>query len=190
MKKIMILGLVLLLVFSMAACQKQTVETPEDQTPTPQDPPQNVVVDPSPEGEKEEITIYYINNEYIATGDESLEKAIPVTKEVVIGEKAIEEVILEELQKEPEDEKLSTAIGNIKVLSVETAENTAFVNLSGEKLSGGSLDETMILTQLILSLTELPGIEQIQIYVDGRVRETLMSHYEIMEPLTREDIGY
>lgn len=185
----MILGLIFLLIFSMAAC-KQTAEPPEEQTPVTQDPPQNVVVDPNPVGEKEEITIYYINNDYIATGNESLEKAIPVKKEVVIGEKSIEEVVLEELQKNPEDEKLSTAMGIIKVLSVETAENTAFVNLSGEKLRGGSLDETMILTQLILSLTELPGIEQVQIYVDGSVRETLMSHYEIMEPLTREDIGY
>ncbi len=186
MKKIMILSLVIVLLLSFAACTRQG--QPVD--PDPQEPGDNVVVDPNPPGETVEVTIYYMNYDYIVTGDESLEKAIPVTREVVVGEKSVEEIIVQELQIEPEEEELTSALTGLKVLSVETAANTAYVNFSSERLSGGSLEETSVLTQLVLSLTELPEIDEVQIYVDGSVRETLMSHYEIMEPITREDLGY
>lgn len=185
MKKTMILLMIVVLALSMAACGRQPVDPPKDKNNE-----ENVIVDPKPEGEKVEVTLYYMNNKYIETGDESLEKAIPVKREVLVGEKPVEEVILAELQKQPEEENLSTALEAIKVLSVETAENTAYVNLAEEHLAGGSLQETSILTQMILSLTELEGIDQVQIYVEGSVRETLMSHYFIQEPLTREDMGY
>ncbi|GAB6086272.1 GerMN domain-containing protein [Alkaliphilus crotonatoxidans] len=185
MKRTITILLIAIMALSLAACGRQPVETPQDP-----DKDQDIIIDPKPEGEKVEVTLYYMNEEYIATGDESLEKAIAVKREVLVGEKPLEEVVLAELQKQPQEEGITTSLEEIKVLSVETAENTAYVNLAGDKLHGGSLQETSILTQMILSLTELEGIEQVQIYVDGSVRETLMSHYFIQEPLTRKDIGY
>lgn len=181
-KRFLFLGLAIL-ILSLMACQK-TPDTPLDQ------PGEDQIIDPNPEGEAVDVTLYYINEEYIISGDESLGIAIPVETQVIVGKKPLEEAVLEALQKEPEDEKLETFLQSIKILSVETAENTAYVNISGENLSGGSLQETGILTQIILTLTELPGIEQVQFYVDGGVRETLMSHYFIQEPLTRESIGF
>lgn len=178
MKKIVVLFLVIVAMFTLAACGKQ-VKTPED--------PNNGVVDPSPQGEKVEVTLYYMNQEYIITGNEALEKIIPVKKDVMVGEKPIEEAIISELLKKPEDSKLSTALENLKVLSVETAENTAYINFSSDKLYGGSLQEMGVIAQVVMSLTELPGIEKVQFLVDGSVRETLMGHDIILEPLTRED---
>ncbi len=182
MKKILIVSLVLIVVLAFSACVNREVKAPNGE-----EPGGNVVVDPDPKDDKVEVTLYFMNEQYILTGDETLEKAIAITREVVIGEKTVEEVILEELQKRPEEENLTTSMENIKVLGVEVKENTAYVNLSSEELHGGSLEETSILTQMVLSLTELPEIDEVQIYVDGTVRETLMSHYEIMEPLSRKD---
>ena len=178
MKKIVVLFLIVISLFTLAACGKQ-VKTPED--------PNNGVVDPNPQGEKVEVTLYYMNQEYIITGNESLEKLISLKREVTVGEKPIEEVLMAELQKKPEDNKLSTALDTIKVLSVETAENTAYVNFSSDKLYGGSLQEMAIISQVVMTLTELPGIEQVQFLVDGSIRETLMGHDIILEPIKRED---
>ncbi len=140
------------------------------------------------EEELETIKLYYVNQEYVKTGDESLEKLIPVEKKVDLKEKKLEEVILEELKKSPEDKKLSTSLGKLDVLEVKVSDNTAYVDFSSKNLNGGSLEETLILQQVVFSLTELQRIDQVQILVDGSKQETLMGHIDIMEPLKRTDI--
>lgn len=85
-----------------------------------------------PEAKEVEITLYYSNNEHIITGDESLDKILPVKKSVLVGEKSIEEIVVSELQIEPEDEGLTTNLADLNILSVETVENTVHVNVSGE----------------------------------------------------------
>ncbi len=40
----------------------------------------NQVVEPTPKTDSEEVILYFANNEYINTGDESLEKLIPEKK--------------------------------------------------------------------------------------------------------------
>ncbi len=181
MKKAAVLFLLMVSLFALAACGKQ-VKTPDD--------PNNGVIDPEPQDEIVEVTLYYMNQEYIMTGNEELEKLISIKKEVAIGEKPIEEVVIAELQKKPEDDKLSSSLEGLKVLSVETAENTAYVNFSSDKLSGGSLQEMGVIAQVVMSLTELPGIEQVQFLVDGSVRESLMGHAIIQEPIGREDTSF
>ena len=51
---------------------------------------------------------------------------------------------------QPEDDNLSTS-SNLEILTVERAENTAYVNISSDNLSGGSLTETLVLQQLVFS---------------------------------------
>ena len=148
----------------------------------------NTIVDPNPEGESVTVKLYFANREYIMTGDDNLDRIIAVEREVRIKEKPIEEVILGELKNKPEDEQLTTIVEKLKILSVETVEDTAYVNLSGENLHGGSLEESLILQQIVLSLTELDRVEQVQFLVDGSKRETLMGHILIEEPLKRSDI--
>lgn len=184
-KKITLFLLAVIMVFTLAACNTKTPTEIDDGDNTGNG---NTVVDPAPEGETTTVKLYFANQEYIMTGDESLDHTIEVEREVKIGEKPIEEVILEELKKKPEDEKLSTMMEKIKVLSVETAEGTAYVNLSSENLFGGSLEEALILNQIVFSLTELEGVEQVQFLVDGSKRESLMGHTVIEEPLKRPDV--
>ncbi|MGI6751524.1 MAG: GerMN domain-containing protein [Anaerovoracaceae bacterium] len=133
-----------------------------------------------------EITLYYVNNEYIMSGSESLETILPVKKMVAIGDDSIEELVVSELQSDPDEEGLSTALSDIEILGVETIDSLVYVNISSENLSGSSLTESLLLQQLIYSLTEIPGIEAVQVLVDGEVTESLMGHILIEEPLTRE----
>ncbi|ABR46935.1 spore germination protein-like protein [Alkaliphilus metalliredigens QYMF] len=185
MKRIFIILSIVLLVITLGACAQRTVEEP------PTDDPNNgdVVVDPDPQGETQLVTLYFMNQEYVLTGDADLDMVIPVEREVIFGEKPLEEVVVAELQKAPEDEDLTTVLENISVLSVERVDEIAYVNLSSENLSGGSMTEVGLLQQVIMTLTELENVEQVQFLVDGSKRESLMGHFLIEEPIGREDMG-
>lgn len=184
--------LVMAMIVTLGACGRRSVENPPpvENGEVEENGNGDVVVDPEPEVEEIEVTLYFVNHEYVMTGDDSLERIIPVEKTVTAGERPLEEIILAELQKEPQDEELATALENIRILSVETAENIAYVNLSSEQLSGGSMQESLVLQQIVYSLLELENIQGVQILVDGSKRETLMGHIFIEEPLTREDIEF
>lgn len=189
--KIGLITLIIMMMVTMIGCSQKPIETPAPLTGTENNVEEgDVVVDPEPEGEVVQVTLYFANEEYIITGNETLKKVLPVEKEVTVGEKSLEAVILAEIQKKPEGEKLSTTLENIKILSVDTAENIAYVNLAGDRLSGGSLQEDLVLHQIIYSLTELGDIDAVQLLVDGSKRETLMGHIFIEEPLKRQDLGY
>lgn len=190
--KISLIILILcLLLVTIIGCSKNRVDPPE----TINDPPNSqeegdMVIDPEPEGQVVDIVLYFVNEEYVLTGSDKLKKILPIEREVTVGEKSLESIVLSELQKKPDDPNMSTVLENIKILSVDTAENIAYVNLSGEKLSGGSLQEDLVLHQIVYSLTELKDIEAVQILVDGSKRETLMGHFLIEEPLKRQELGY
>ena len=175
------------MIFTLAACRPKV--PPENENNGDNNAVEdNTIIEPNPEDEMVTVKLYFANQEYIITGDENLDRIIAVEREIKPEKKSIEEVILEELKNEPEDEQLTTIVEKINVLSVETVGDMVFVNLSGENLHGGSLEESLILQQIVLSLTELERIEQVQILVDGGKRETLMGHRLIEEPLKRADI--
>ncbi len=182
-KKISLFLLAVIMIFTLAACKADPIVEEENDNGN-----NTNVEEPAPE-EKETTTInlYFANQEYIMTGDESLDHVIEVKREVELGEKSVEEVVLEELKKKPEDENLVTIVEKIKVLDVETKENIAYVNLSSENLNGGSMEEMLILNQIVFSLTDIEGVEGVQFLVDGQKRETLMGHTVIEEPIKRPD---
>ncbi|MDI9476491.1 MAG: GerMN domain-containing protein [Natronincolaceae bacterium] len=188
MKKLILFLLVVAMIFTLAACKPKAPTEDKNGTGNENPAGDNIIVDPNPEGEVVTIKLYFANQEYIMTGDSNLDQIIAIEREVKVKEKPIEEVILEELRNKPEDKGLATIAERIKVLSVETAEGTAYVNLSGENLHGGSLEESLLLQQIVFSLTELEKIDRVQFLVDGSKRETLMGHILIEEPLKRPDI--
>src|SRR5690606_26893905 len=115
----------------------------------------NQVVEPTPKTDSEEVILYFANNEYINTGDESLEKLIPEKRIVEYGDISLEEVIVKELMKGPKKDNLSTVIPtSIKLLGVEVSNGTAFVNFSQEGLFGGSMEEYFTVNQIVGSLLE------------------------------------
>lgn len=186
--RLFVLALAVILIF--AACTPQQSPGKNIEDPSEVEEPKQEEDDPIAEEENTTIKLYYVNNDYVNAGDESLDKVIPVEKEVVLEGKKVEELIIEELQKSPKDEKLSTSLEKLNITSVEIKGDTAFVNFSSENLYGSSLEETLVLHQIVFSLTELPDVEQVQILVDGEKQETLMGHMEITNPLKRSDISF
>ena len=190
MKKYMGVLLLLLIIFTLGAC------APKDEvgeTPTPvEDPIENEdignekeeVVDPTPERESKEVTLYFANGEYIETGDESLEKLVEEKRLVEYGDISLEERVVRELMKGPENtEKASTVIpSTVKLLGVEVADGTAYVNFAQEGMYGASMQETFTINQIVASLLDLDSVDRVQFLIDGKKAETLMGHYSIEEP--------
>ncbi|CCQ93211.1 Spore germination protein-like protein [[Clostridium] ultunense Esp] len=191
MKKIIALFLLFLMVFSLAACTKSN--TPSDDNDIVDENPQDTVeedddeiVEPTPSTDEVEVTLYFANKEYVETGDESLEKLIPEKRTVEYGDISLEERIVKELMKGPNSDKLSTVIpSNVKLLGVEVADGTAFVNFAEEGLYGGSMQEDFTIAQIVNSLVELDSVERVQFLIDGQKAETLMGHIEISEPFEK-----
>ncbi len=131
-----------------------------------------------------EVTLYFANKEYIDTGNEDLDKLIPEKRILEYGDIPLEEVIVSELMKNPDNKNLSSAIpGTAKLLSVEVSDGTAFVDFSSDGMSGGSLQEFFTINQIVASLLELEDIDQVQFLLDGEKAESLMGHFTVDEPL-------
>lgn len=198
MKKTFTMFLIIVLAFSLVACSSKEEPTNEsndniieengdndiiDKVEEDDTEEKNQVVEPTPKTDSEEVILYFANNEYINTGDESLEKLIPEKRIVEYGDISLEEVIVKELMKGPKKNNLSTVIPtSIKLLGVEVSNGTAFVNFSQEGLFGGSMEEYFTVNQIVGSLLELNNIDRVQFLIDGEKAESLMGHFDISEP--------
>src|SRR5699024_1003591 len=144
---------------------------------------ENNVVEPAPETKEKEITLYFVNKDYIDTGDESLEKLIGEKRVIKFDSTPLEEAVVKELIEGAKNPKLSTVIpSNAQLINVEVADKTAFVNFAQEGLFGGSMQEIFTLNQIIKSLLELDSVDKVQFLIDGKKAESLMGHYNISQP--------
>lgn len=133
----------------------------------------------------EEVNLYFVNKDYVETGDESLEKLIPEKRIIEYKDITLEEAIVRELIKGPESISLSTGIPpNIELIDVKVSDEIISVNLAQESLHGGSMEEQLTLNQIIKTLLELDNVNKIQFLVNGEKVETLMDHFDISEPFT------
>lgn len=195
MKKILMMFLLVLMSVSLIAC------TPEDSKgeDITEDNPivekedeegsgsSEEIVDPSPKTDSQEVVLYFSNKKYVETGDESLDRLLTETRLVEYGDISLEEAIVKELIKGAESEELATSIpSTAKLLGVETSNNIAFVNFSRDGLFGGSLQEGFTISQIVNSLLELDSVDQVQFLVDGEKTESLMGHFDAMEPFTSQ----
>lgn len=192
MKKVTAICLLIIMALSLVACSKPNLPTnegemveekPVETTEVEENEDDEDIIEPTPNSNEMEVTLYFANRAYIESGDESLEKLIPERKMVQYGDISLEETIVRELMKGPESDELNTVIpSNVELIGVEVADGTAFVNFSSEGLYGSSMQEEFTISQIVNSLVELEGIERVQFLVDGQKVETLMGHIEITEP--------
>ncbi|MDR5659282.1 GerMN domain-containing protein [Serpentinicella sp. ANB-PHB4] len=170
--------------------QSKTIDTTTEmsQPSEPKQPtqPKQPTKPASTTEQKQNVTLYYINEKYVSTGDESLEKTVSVKKALNPGTKSIELALLNELRKHPSNG--ITTMSNLEILNANASNKIANVNISSKNLEGASLDERLIITQIVYTLTELSNVNSVQILVDGNKRETLMGHINIQNPLTRKDL--
>ncbi len=182
--------MIFVLTISLAACKKEeappTTNDPVVENPAEEPSKGDEVVDPTPAIDYEEVTLYFVNDKYIETGDESLEKLIPENRKIELGNFSLEESIVRALMAGPESEGVSTVIpSSAKLIGVEVADGTAFVNFAREGMFGGSLQETYTINQIVASLTELDNVDRVQFLIDGQKGDSLMGHYGLEEPFDK-----
>ena len=72
---------------------------------------------------------------------------------------------------------------DINILSVQVDENTAFANFANQNLNGGTLEETLFISQVVKTLMEFPQVKKVKFLIEGETAETLMGHIDISKPL-------
>ncbi len=127
-----------------------------------------------------ELTLYF--------SDDQAMYLLPEQRKVTIGEgESIEEAVVRELIKGPSGAGLKRTIPpETSLLSLSTENGVAGVNFSKgiqDSRYGGSAGESMLIYSIVNSLTELPGINQVQILVEGKKIESLYGHIGAAEPL-------
>ncbi len=187
MKKIMMLLMIMVLSIGLVACK---TEAPIDSEPDPvvEEPVDEPVVEEEPTipNESKEVTLYFANEEYIQTGNESLEKMIPEKRTIDIKDISIEEAVIKELMNGPKSDGVRTVIpATATILGVEVTDGTAFVDFAREGLNGGSLEETYTINQIVASLIELDTVDRVQFLIDGEIGDSLMGHYSIDKPFEK-----
>lgn len=170
----LVLGLVVVLAFSipLAGCAKK-------QTPVP-----------APEKKPEtkpaltEITVYY------DASTESAYRVAPEKREVTPGDLPMK--AMQELVKGPTSGSGLKPIlpPDTTVLSVDVKDGIAYPNFEKDfpkKLNVGSGYEAVVVAAIVNTLTELEGIDKVQILVDGKKVDTLAGHVAIDKPLERNE---
>lgn len=141
-----------------------------------------------PEDQTYQITLFFANEKYIATGDESLEKFMVYQSELTSRPGDVYLDALELLKNPPEEGYGTVITDSIKFNDVYLKDgDTAVVDLDSNGLNGGSLDETFLISQIVDTLVNtFSEIKQVQFFVDGEAAESLMGHVDASEPFTKD----
>jgi len=151
-----------------------------------------------PAKEKQEVKLYYASKAYEETGDETLPKLLEETRTIEVEADGNVGIAMLEALKKPEGSDAGTAVKeDIVFLDVRSSEEddiTVIVDISGEGLSGGSLEETLFIDQVVKTILNNPAYftsetktpEQVQFLVDGQITESLMGHIDASQPFTKD----
>ncbi|MBN2395837.1 MAG: GerMN domain-containing protein [Candidatus Atribacteria bacterium] len=149
----------------------------------PEDREEPSIEEVEPEAfEKVEIPLYF--------SDEDARHLIPEYREMEKRSDLVKNTIVE-LIKGPSNQNLYPTIPNTtKVNALYVQEGIAYIDLSSEVVRdhpGGSTGELLTIYSLVLTLTSFPGIDKVQILIDGNSGETLVGHVDISVPLERDE---
>lgn len=168
-RKIVTISMSILFIFVLASCQKYDVISEESSNYPP--------INPLPE-DKLEIILYYPNDE--------MEFLLPEIRVISKTNKKIEELVVAELLKGTTKKSLKTIIStNVKLLSIDIIDETAYVSLSSNILDReySEKEEAFVVYSIVNTLASIQGVEKVQIFVDGKSKDVLYKHYSIREPL-------
>jgi spore germination protein GerM len=134
-----------------------------------------------------EVTLFFANEAYVASGDESLEKFMVYQTEVTSKPEEAYKNALEMLKTSPDEGYSTVVTDQIKFNKVYLDGDTAVVDLSSGGLNGGSLQETYLISQIVDTLlNSFKEVKQVQFLVDGKAAETLMGHVGTADPFTKD----
>jgi len=129
------------------------------------------------------ITLYF--------GDKEALEVIPERREVLRKNEPLEVIVLRELIKGPSTpEGRPTLPAETKLISVDVVDRIAYANFSRELVTqhpGGSTGERMTVLSIVYTLTELPGIEKVQLLLEGEKKEAMFGHGTTIDPIGRPE---
>lgn len=131
------------------------------------------------------LTLYF--------ADFQAQHVVPEQREVADGTlEQLATLAVEGLIDGPRDRFLRPTIPNdSRLLGLTVADGKVVLDFSTEFRTnhpGGSAGETMTLDSIVLTLTDLPGIELVRILVEGQELDSLSGHIYLGEPLSRGPI--
>lgn len=135
--------------------------------------------------------LYFANDAYAQTGDESLEHLIRVADYKFKCQEGRQYFYLIDVALRKVPEGLTGGVtcidDKIAVNDVQVKDGTATVDLASGKMNSGSLTEAFVIGQIVNSLLgSFEEIDQVQFLVDGEKAESLMGHFDVRGPFTRE----
>ncbi len=135
------------------------------------------------------VTLYFANDEYVQTGDDSLEQMVVLKDYKLESEEGNQYMVLVDSALRNAAKEVEGAdtliVDKIVFNKVSVDGGIATVDLAGATLNGGSLEETYVISQIVESLiASFEEIDSVQFLVDGKKAETLMGHFDVSTPFT------
>ena len=126
------------------------------------------------------VTLYFSNK----TGDSLIKQTMEL---VCDSSYAMERIVLNQLIQGPEDDRcIATLPSDLKVFGVSVKDGTCYVNLDKNFLTETMDMEAYIpVYSIVNSLAELPGVQRVQILVDGESDVMFQDVISLKEPLER-----
>lgn len=132
------------------------------------------------EQEEYSIVLYYVNDAYVETGDESLEPLVVTEGTLNIESSLIEERYQQtlELLSQPVD-GADTMFRQGMVHGVTVSDGLAVVDFDSNMMYGGSMEESFLIEQVVRTLIKsFDDVERVAFTVDGEEVDSLMGHLE------------
>lgn len=135
--------------------------------------------------------LYFANEEYVETGNEEIDRMIRMDDFNFQCEEGRQYFYLINVALRTVPEELTgadTCIDDkIVVNDVIVEDGIATVDLASGKMNGGSLTEAFVISQIVESLfASFEEVNRVQFLVDGKKAESLMGHFDVRGPFTRE----
>lgn len=144
---------------------------------------------PAPVEEKASVTLYFANRAYLQSGDESLPHLVAEKRRLDLAGTDEASAAVRALQATPASKGAARVIKeDLQILGVKVDRGVAYVDFARANLSGGSLQEMLLIQGVVRTLTGLPGVKAVQFLIDGRPTDTLMGHLSADKPLTAADV--
>ena len=145
-------------------------------------PLEEIKKEPPLVSEETEIVLYF--------ADDDAECLLPELRTIKKTNEIAKQAILE-LIKGPTASGLYPTIPPATTINaLYISDGIAYADLSRELIKnhpGGSAGELLTAYSIVFTLTSFPGIDKVQILVDGSSKDTLVGHLDVSMPLERDE---
>ncbi len=135
------------------------------------------------------LTLYFANPAYVASGDEAIPHLVTEARPAPPTADPAAAALRELLEVGPRAGGVAVAPPGLRARVTGVADGVVTVDFDREGLAGGSLMESLLLSAIVWTLTELPAVSAVRVTVEGAPAESLLGHLDTTRPLRRADLG-